>query len=700
VAPPVYPLSETVDRFNDLFAANRFTSACSAIVVRSRALGEELNGAALICEPVHNLVHRAQLVEHGATFRATRARAEEQSEFIRSTDPWFRPVRVATGPDGMIWVVDMYRAVIEHPEWIPQAWQQQVDVRAGSDRGRIYRIVPTASAGPAQLPDITQQSSEELVAALASDSGTLRDMAQQELLQRREKRCVDALRSAAASSPSTQQRVHALWALNGLDELRNAELLDALRDEHPGVVRSAILLAEPRVAKNDVLVDALVALVDHRKAKVKLQLALTLGECTAPAAGIALGKLARDAVNDEWLAQAIVSSSKHHSLAVLKPLLSHLQNGEMNADATARLATMIASLVATADASDADPSALLARAISDAPANASWVFTLAAACADSANATKLDQASQQALRDVYNRATSLAVMESASPSLRCQAIQLFGRSLGSAGEERSVLAELLSPTTPLEVQRAAAQRLAEFQDRPSAEQLLASWSTLSHSVRDLVAWQLVSSAAGTHALIEHLESGAVLPGDLTPSVRQTLRQNWSQSLQARVNRILGKTIAANQELIQQYLQFQQAASATADLSRGQTLFQKHCASCHIPDAAGRVTGPNLANLTDRSPAALTESILAPNRSVEPQYRGYNVVLTDGRVLTGLIAEEAGDTVTLAQADGKRATVQRSEVEELRNSGVSLMPEGYQQEMDPAMLRDLVEYVRSGPFSNH
>ena len=118
-----------------------------------RAEHGELEGAALVCEPVHNLVHRANLVEHGTTFRAVRADTEQQSEFLRSDDPWFRPVRAAIGPDGMLWVVDMYRAVIEHPEWIPQAWQEQIDLRAGSDRGRIYRVVPTATA-PARLPNI------------------------------------------------------------------------------------------------------------------------------------------------------------------------------------------------------------------------------------------------------------------------------------------------------------------------------------------------------------------------------------------------------------------------------------------------------------------------------------------------------------------------------------------------------------------
>ena len=313
VAPPVYPLSDTVDRFNDLFAANRFTSACSAIVVRSKSLGDEFEGNALVCEPVHNLVHRALLVERGVTYRADRAATEQKSEFLRSSDPWFRPVRVAIGPDGMIWVVDMYRAVIEHPEWIPQAWQQQIDLRAGSDEGRIYRVVPTDASRPDALAKYFRAIRQELIALLASGNGTLRDMVQQELLQRGDKSIADELRNVAASGSSPQARVHALWTLNGLEQLHDAQLLAALGDEHPGVVRNAILLAEPRIGESDALLQALAALADHPDPKVKLQLALTLGESKAPAAGEALGQIVVHAGDDPWLAQAIISSSKHHS---------------------------------------------------------------------------------------------------------------------------------------------------------------------------------------------------------------------------------------------------------------------------------------------------------------------------------------------------------------------------------------------------
>jgi putative membrane-bound dehydrogenase-like protein len=699
VAPPVFPLSETVDRFNDLYAANRFTSACSAIVVRSGALGEPLNGAALVCEPVHNLVHRAELVEQGSTFRAQRVASEQASEFLRSSDPWFRPVRVTVGPDGMIWVVDMYRAVIEHPEWIPEAWQQQLDLRAGSNRGRIYRVVPKNDAGPARWPDVAGQSTEELIGLLSSTSGTLRDMAQQELLQRGDKSIAGALRRVAAANPSPQARLHALWTLDVMEELQDEELVRALGDLHSGVVRNAIVLAEPRVAKNRRLLAALVALVDHPDAKVRLQLALALGESLDPAAGAALGKMVPQAGDDPWLASAIVSSSTHHSLAVLERFLRQLRADDASTAVASRHVATIADLMATAESAGVNSAPLVAEAIQHADADASWVFALAAACAATFDEdVASDSTLREAVRAVYERARSMVADEAAVPALRCQAISLFGRSLGDAAPEQTLLAEVLTPATPLDVQLAAAERLAAFRDREALELLMSRWPELSHSVRDAIAMQLVTSALGTETLISKLESGEIGVGDLSPSARQSLRQSGSQSWQSRVNRVLGKVTVANEELIQRYLRFQHDASGEPDLVRGRELFQKHCAACHKADQRGRATGPDLSNLTDRSPRALTESILAPNRSLEHRYHGYVVLTLDGRAVTGTIAEEAGDTITLSLADGKQTTIQRHEIDELRNTRMSLMPEGFERELDPPMMRDLIEYLRSESFA--
>ena len=174
-ASPVFPASRTLARFNDFNMSNRFTSACSPEVYRDNLLGLPLPDAwsaahVFICEPVHNLVHREVMTSEGVSFSSQRADDEQRSEFLASSDNWFRPVMARTGPDGGLWIADMYRAVIEHPEWIPQSWQRKLDLRAGTTMGRIYRVVPEkVSARP--MVRLDQLDTPGLVAALETTNG-------------------------------------------------------------------------------------------------------------------------------------------------------------------------------------------------------------------------------------------------------------------------------------------------------------------------------------------------------------------------------------------------------------------------------------------------------------------------------------------------------------------------------------------------
>jgi hypothetical protein len=119
----------------------RPTSACGAEIYRDTYLGDDYYGNAFVCEPVNQLVHRMVLKPKGCTFTGSRHPSELRSEFLTSTDRWFRPVQARTGPDGALWIVDMYRYVIEHPRWIPPETIQELDLMAGQGMGRIYRVV-------------------------------------------------------------------------------------------------------------------------------------------------------------------------------------------------------------------------------------------------------------------------------------------------------------------------------------------------------------------------------------------------------------------------------------------------------------------------------------------------------------------------------------------------------------------------------
>ncbi len=703
-APPVFPRSETVDRFNDLFAANRFTSACSAMILRSSALGKPFRDAAFICEPVHNLVHMSQLSQSNSSYQAIRRPEESKSEFLTSTDTWFRPTRIAEGPDGMLWLVDMYRDVIEHPEWIPESWQKQLNLRAGSDKGRIYRILPknaseTQRKPASALPRLDKSSTEELARSLESDSGTMRDLTQQLLLDRDDAKSDDAkttvqkLEQLVRSSDSPQARLHAIWSLEAMQGLSDAMLEKALQDNHFGVVRAAILICERRLEGSNAFLDSLKQLTAHPDPRVQLQLALTLGESKSPEAGKILSGLVSAALQSPWIARALISSATSHSKELISACLTELQSKPAKSNNQPAIA-LISDLLATAQSNATDVEQHLTKAMLAAQDDSDWIVPLTIAWVRSPSRTKneSDSSLKSAIQNVYNRALATVESDDSDESARCMAIGLLGTGLGKDDHEKTILSNLLSPKVPLKVQLAAVESLGRFSGDARFNLVFSKWPTLSQNVRNVVMNEFIRARGGPEAILAAIESKTVSPGDLSPAIRQQLQSTGSQSNRAKVNRVLGIDASVDRsELVSKYL----AADIQAvNVENGQMLFNRLCSACHLPTEQGQMAGPNLSNLTDKSPRALIEAILNPNRAVDLQYRSYVVLLENGEIRNGTIAEEIGDSITLVQADGKRVAIARREIDEIRNTGLSLMPEGMQAELTPQGMADVIDYIQS------
>lgn len=277
----LFPIRQQMQLFKLSGPPNRVTAACGLGIYRDDLLGKEHTGDAFVCEPVNLVVHRTKLSPRDSTFSGQRADDEKTSEFLASTDNWFRPVQVRTGPDGALWVVDMYRFVIEHPRWIPPEELAKVDVRAGSTMGRIYRIHPKDHS-PRPMLDLNKLDSASLATALDSPNGWQRDRAGQMILWKRGRDAVPALEKLASNSPRAEARLHALCVLEGLDSLRPRLIRQALADKHAGVRRHAVRFAEKQIRADAELGPALLALTGDSNAQVRRQLAFTLGEWRDP----------------------------------------------------------------------------------------------------------------------------------------------------------------------------------------------------------------------------------------------------------------------------------------------------------------------------------------------------------------------------------------------------------------------------------
>jgi putative membrane-bound dehydrogenase-like protein len=323
----VFPVSALPLRFNQPQSLGHLTSGCSATPYRDELFGADFATSVFISEPVHNLVHREVLTPAGETFTSKRADSEQDREFLASTDPWFRPTTLKTGPDGALYVADFYRFAIEHPEWIAPETQSRLDLRAGADRGHIYRVYP-AGAKLRAVPNLAQLNNAVLAAALDSPSGWQRDTVQRLLYERQAKETAPALRQLATSAQSPKVRLQALASLGTLQALDEATVRTALKDAHPEVRMQALRSSEELAATARELLPAVLACADDAEFVVRRQLALTLGALHDERATAALAKLAERDGADPAMRIAIQTS-----LPPASPLFAKLSKAAPSAPA-------------------------------------------------------------------------------------------------------------------------------------------------------------------------------------------------------------------------------------------------------------------------------------------------------------------------------------------------------------------------------
>ena len=302
-----YPKESAPIRFNQPQSLGYVTSGNSPTPYRDELFGPAFASSVFVSEPVHNVVHREVLSADGASFTSRRADDEQESEFLASLDVWFRPVMMKTGPDGALYIADVHRFALEHPEWIAPETQSRLDLRAGAETGRIWRVLPTGAKLRA-TPNFAKLDNAALASALDSPNGWQRDTAQRVLMERGAKDTAPIVRKLALSATDPKVRVQALATLGTLQSTDAATIRTALRDAHPQVRVQALRQSEALAATESTLLPNLLACADDPEFIVRRQLALTLGEWRDERAQAALQKLADREGDIAQMRVAILSS--------------------------------------------------------------------------------------------------------------------------------------------------------------------------------------------------------------------------------------------------------------------------------------------------------------------------------------------------------------------------------------------------------
>ncbi len=283
---------------------NHFTASCGQSVFRGDKLPTELRGDLFICEPVGRLIRRAKVSDNNG--KITLRNAYDKQEFIASTDVNFRPVNTITGPDGCMYIVDMYHGIIQESEWTkadsylrPKIQQKHLQLNVG--RGRIYRLVNDAYKPSFKPPHMLEETSAQLVDHLNSLNGWTRDNAQKLLVLRDDKSVVPALKTLAAGGGQLA-RIHALWTLNGMDEMNEETFREALKDADAEVRKTTVWIGEDFMKKDSHAIDMLEKMESDPSADVRFQLLLTMRFVKSDKSKQIIADLIKNYPNDPMLA--------------------------------------------------------------------------------------------------------------------------------------------------------------------------------------------------------------------------------------------------------------------------------------------------------------------------------------------------------------------------------------------------------------
>ena len=327
-----------------------FTAACAPHIYRGGAFGAEFEGNAFICEPAGNLIKREIMTAQGGTLSCKEAYA--QHEFIASTDERFRPVNLTTGPDGALYVTDLYRGVLQHRESFTtylRGYSEKRGLDKPQNLGRIWRIAPEGVKPYARV-DLKKETSSQLVAHLTQPNNWWRETAQRLLVERADASAAPALQKLVSNGPTEMAKVHALWALDGMHQLDEATVKAALSATAPRVRATAIRLCESVIRPGSAageetrsrmlfwlrMMARTPGMDGEPEPFVQQQLALTLGEAADREADRAMAALARNAPGTAFLADAIASGLTDRELPLLEEMAADAGSNDALVAALAR----------------------------------------------------------------------------------------------------------------------------------------------------------------------------------------------------------------------------------------------------------------------------------------------------------------------------------------------------------------------------
>ncbi len=709
-----------------------FTAGAGHALYTARTYPQQYwNRTAFVAEPTGHLLSTFTLHPKGSDFHSHNA-----WNLAASDDEWTSPVAGDVGPDGNVWMIDWYNFIVQHNP-VPEGFQNgkgnaYVTPLRDKTHGRIYRIVRD-DAKPAVQPKLDPADGAGLVVALKNDNMFWRLHAQRLLVERGNQDVVPALIVLLADKSVDDiglnvGAIHALWTLHGLNAVdgRNFEAAAAVKSAlaHPsaGVRRNAALVIPAAGA-----VPALFASKSLSDPDAQVRLATFMALANADASNEA-GEAIADALldgaanNDNWIGDAATSAAAKHDVSFLKAIATRANAKKPTAQTlvvVGRVAehsarggnaeTINALLAALADAEPKTAEAIIAGIFKGAARDKVVKLTPEAEKGMVSLLTRISTEARGQLSSLGNRWGSEAfakfsaeiaknLLAAASDATKPDAARVdAARQLVELrAKDPAIATQLLaqiSPRTSPALATGLINAIAASEAPESGTALVKSLGSLTPGVRPLAIKTLLGRSDWTKAFLAGVDEGATSLTELSLDQKQALSTHPDSTIATKAKAMIarggGLPDLDRQKVIDSLAP---KVLAKGDAAKGKVVFKEQCAKCHTHSGEGGKVGPDLTGMAAHPKTELLVNIIDPSRSVEGNFVQYSLATADGRVLNGILASESKTSVELIDAEGKSHSVQRDDIDELKASKKSLMPEGFEKQISAEQIADLLAFL--------
>jgi putative membrane-bound dehydrogenase-like protein len=704
--PYIFGYFEAMQHHN----AQRFTH--TFIIYDGGALPEQYHGRLFGVHPLGSHVVISEFQPDGSSFKT-----KDVGHALQSTDTWFRPVDIQVGPDGAIYVADFYEQRIDH--------SSHYQGRVHKETGRIYRLrakdsLLTRSASEGNRFDLSKETPEQLLNHLDDKNKWFRQTARREFIIRGDTitgTLVRTLGDGTGRLPDNvgQLMLESLWAMNAAVPLADDQQFDRLDAANPYIRLWTIRLSCDDHAVSDDVAKKLADLA-YREPHLEVRSQLASSARRLPA-GQALPIIKNLALRSEdtddihiplliwWALEAKADAAREAVLALFadkafwdQPLVSkHLVERLMRRYAStgqrkdlltcARLLELAPTKEHAGRLMAGFEAAYEGRTIANLPVELAAAMTKAGA---SSPTLRLRQGDQSAVAE----ALATIADDKADASKRQQLIAIFGTI--NQPSSVPVLLKIASESRSETLCSTALAALQAYSDASIGTTVISQYGAFSDQVREVAQSLLTSRKSWAEAFIAAIEAGRIDPRTvLEPTIRK-LQLHDSPRIAEACKKHWGDLAGPSPEELRASIEklVSVISNGSGNPYQGKQLFTQSCGKCHILFGQGGQIGPDLTTYKRDDLRGILLNVVHPSAEIREGFENYVVRTVDGRILTGFIADQDANVLVLRGADGHNVSLAREEIEDLRATPVSLMPDGQLKAMADQQIRDLFAYLRA------